>query len=317
MNTAAETRAGFGILLVMGSCLSLQLGAALATQLFGPLGPWGVTTLRLVLGAAILLLVVRPAMLRWNFGQWRAVVLFGITMGLMNGFFYAAIARIPLSVAVALEFLGPLVLSAVSSRRLLDLAWVLLAVGGMGLIGWESMTGADSLDPLGVVFALVAGVFWAGYVMASARVGRVVPGTGGLAASMAVSGLFLLPVGGASAIHAFQDVKLLGLAAATALLASVIPYSLELAALRRVPQNVFSILLSLEPAFAALFGWLLLAQHVSGLRILAIALVILASMGTTLSASMAARRHRARGQDRREDEPDPATGEVPAPALLG
>ena len=154
-----------------------------------------------------------------------------------------------------------------------------------------------------MVFALIAGLFWAGYVLASGHVGRLVPGTGGLAASMTVAGLLLLPVGAPSVVRAGQEPHLLGLALLTALLASVIPYSLELAALRRVPAQVFSILLSLEPAFAALFGWLLLSQPIEGLRLLAIALVVLASMGTTVSASLGARRTRRRVARQAEDEP--------------
>lgn len=300
---AQQTRAGSGVLLVIGSCISLQFGAALATQLFAPLGSWGVTTLRLVLGAVVLLVLTRPAVRAWDRRQWRAVALFGVTMALMNGFFYAAIARIPLGVAVALEFLGPLVLSAVTSRRVMDFAWVGLALGGMGLLGAQSVLGGAGLDPLGVVFALIAGLFWAGYVLASGHVGRLVPGTGGLAASMTVAGLLLLPVGAPSVVRAGQEPHLLGLALLTALLASVIPYSLELAALRRVPAQVFSILLSLEPAFAALFGWLLLSQPIEGLRLLAIALVVLASMGTTVSASLGARRTRRREARQAEDEP--------------
>lgn len=293
---AQQTRAGSGVLLVIGSCISLQFGAALATQLFAPLGSWGVTTLRLVLGAVVLLVLTRPAVRAWDRRQWRAVVLFGATMALMNGFFYAAIARIPLGVAVALEFLGPLVLSAVTSRRGLDFAWVGLALGGMALLGVQSVLG-------GAVFALIAGLFWAGYVLASGHVGRLVPGTGRLAASMTVAGLLLLPVGAGSVVRAGQEPHLLGLALLTALLASVIPYSLELAALRRVPGQVFSILLSLEPAFAALFGWLLLSQRIEGLRLLAIALVVLASMGTTVSASVGARRARRRAARVAEEEP--------------
>ncbi|QQC60577.1 hypothetical protein I6H58_06425 [Rothia kristinae] len=281
---AQQTRAGSGVLLVIGSCISLQFGAALATQLFAPLGSWGVTTLRLVLGAVVLLVLTRPAVRAWDRRQWRAVALFGVTMALMNGFFYAAIARIPLGVAVALEFLGPLVLSAVTSRRVMDFAWVGLALGGMGLLGAQSVLGGAGLDPLGVVFALIAGLFWAGYVLASGHVGRLVPGTGGLAASMTAAGLLLLPVGAPSVVRAGQEPHLLGLALLTALLASVIPYSLE-------------------PAFAALFGWLLLSQPIEGLRLLVIALVVLASMGTTVSASLGARRTRRRVARQAEDEP--------------
>jgi inner membrane transporter RhtA len=271
-----------GVGLVVGSCVSLQFGAAVAVQLFPQLGPWGVTTLRLGLAAVILLVFVRPSVRSWTRRQWTAVVLFGAAMGCMNGSFYAALERIPLGAAVSIEFLGPLVLAAVMARRLLDGLWVAIALGGMALLGLDSALGA-TLDPVGVVLALVAGAFWAGYVLTSARVGQLVPGAGGLAVALVVATLVVAPLGAPGALGAFGDPLLVGLALATALLASVVPYTLELSALRRLPAPVFSILLSLEPAFAALFGWLLLGQESGVLRTLAIVLVIVASAGVTLT----------------------------------
>lgn len=279
-SSARHTLAGVG--LVIGSCISLQFGAAVAVQLFPHLGAWGVTTLRLGMAAVILLVVVRPQVRTWTRKQWTAVVFFGAALGCMNGFFYASLERIPLGAAVSIEFLGPLVLAAVMARRLLDGLWVAVALGGMALLGLDSALGA-TLDPVGVVLALVAGVFWAGYVLTSARVGQLVPGVGGLAAALVVATLVVAPFGAPGAIGAFNDPVLLGLALVTALLASVIPYTLELSALRRLSAPVFSILLSLEPAFAALFGWILLGQGSGVLRNLAIALVILASVGVTLT----------------------------------
>lgn len=283
---ASQGRTGFGVLMVLGSCTSLQLGAAIATHLFPILGAWGVTSLRMAFAAVILLLIARPRVSGWTWHQWRSVILFGLALGGMNGFFYAGIDRIPLGAGVAIEFLGPLTLAAVLSRKMVDFLWVLLALCGMGVLGFESLTSSDAaLDPLGVMFVLVAGAFWAGYVLTSSKVGKIVPGTGGLAMAMVVATVAMAPVGGPTAVHAFSDPALLGVCAAVGLLSSVIPYSLELKALRVLPSATFSILLSLEPAFAALFGFFLLHQAVSPLRFLAITLVILASMGTTLSST--------------------------------
>ncbi|HEY4615836.1 MAG TPA: EamA family transporter [Citricoccus sp.] len=273
-----------GVVLVVGACVSLQFGAAVAVQLFPVLGPWAVTTLRLGLAAVILLAVSRPRVRGWSRAQWAAVVLFGLSMGAMNGSFYASIERIPLGVAVSVEFLGPLVLAAVLARRWVDGLWVGVALVGMALLAVDSATGTEALDPVGVVLALVAGAFWMGYILTSRRVGALVPGGGGLAVALVVATAVVLPAGAPGAAAAVTVPALLGLGLCVALLSSVVPYSLELNALRRLPPAVFSILLSLEPAFAALFGWLLLGQESSLLRTLALVLVIAASAGVTLTA---------------------------------
>jgi inner membrane transporter RhtA len=284
---APRGRSGPAVAMVLGSCASLQVGAALAARLFAVTGSTGATFLRLATGAAMLLVVARPAVRRWNRTQWRAIVLFGASLAAMNGFFYAALARIPLGTAVTIEFLGPLTLSAVLSRRLRDVAWVLLAGAGvttLGLAGGHSRAG---LDPLGVVFVLAAGVFWALYILASTHVGAAVQGQGGLAVAMSVGALVLLPGGIGGAGHAVRQPHLLLIAAGTGLLASVIPYSLEMSALRRLPQRAFGILLCLEPALATLAGWLLLGQRMGWLAIAAIGVVVVASAGSTLSAQRA------------------------------
>lgn len=275
------------VLMILASCTSLQFGSALAARLFPALGSWGVTSLRLGIAAIILLALVRPSVRRWTGVQWRAVLAFGLALGAMNGSFYAAIERIPLGTAVAIEFLGPLVLSAILSRRPADLACVALALAGIGMFGLESLTGAGDLDPVGVLFALIAAVLWALYVLASARVGREVPGQGGLAIALAIGALALLPLGAHGVTIAVGHPGLLVLALGTALLASVVPYTLELAALRRLPRHVFGILLSLEPAIATLAGLVLLAQVPSVFGLLAVVLVIAASAGTTVTARRA------------------------------
>jgi len=276
-----------GAALVFGSCVSLSIGAAFATQIFPALGAWGVTALRLSIAAVVMMLLVRPALSRWTRAQWKAALLFGIALGGMNGAFYAAIDRIPLGAAVAIEFLGPLVLSAALTRRLIDTAWLGLAVAGIALLGVDGMIGADPLDPIGVGFALIAAAFWAFYIRATARAGAVIPGRGGLAVAFVVASVLLLPFGVPAALTAAADPMLVLFAALTALLASIIPYTLELAALRRLPQRVFGILLSLEPATATVAGWLLLGQAASGLRLTAVAFVIAASIGVSLAARRA------------------------------
>lgn len=290
---ARAPRGGSGVpmtpvLFILGSCISLQFGAALATQLFPELGAWGTTTLRLGIAALVLMLIVRPKLHRFTKEQWIAVLLFGGAIGAMNGAFYASIARIPLGTAVAIEFLGPLAVAAILSTRRTDLLWVVLALAGVSLFGIESLTGSAALDGIGVLFALIAAVFWGLYILASARVGRLVPGQDGLAVAMVIGTLVVLPLGAPGALTGLLDMRLLALAAATAVLASVLPYTLELAALRRLPRHVFGILLSLEPVIALLAGVLLIGQHATPLRIAAAVLVVGASVGITLTARGAA-----------------------------
>ncbi|MEZ0141425.1 DMT family transporter [Microbacterium sp. NRRL B-14842] len=293
-----------GVALVIGSCLSLPFGAAVAAQLFPVLGPWGVTSLRVAIAALLLVVIVRPRPRAWTRSQWLAAVLFGVSLAAMNGFFYAAIDRIPLGPAVAIEFLGPLVLAAVLTRRLRDAVWVGVALLGMALLGVDGLVGAEPLDPLGVVFILIAAGFWVMYIRMSARVGALIPGSSGLAMGLVVAAVLLIPVGVPAAATVALDPQLLLLAAVTAVLSSVIPYSFELAALRRLPQRVFGVLLSLEPSFATLAGWLILGQDATPLRLLAVALVIAASVGTTLGVR----------RDRRGDgAAGPFTAPIPLP----
>lgn len=270
--------------MVLGSCTSLQVGAACAAGLFPRIGSTGATFLRLSVAALVLLAATRPAAHRWRRGQWGAVALFGLSLAAMNGSFYEAIARIPLGTAVTIEFLGPLTLSAVLSRRLRDLTWVVLAAAGVALLGLTGHGTGGRLDPAGVAWALTAGVFWACYILASARVGSLVPGQGGLAVAVAIGALALAPFGAWGVAVVVPRPDLLLLAAGTGVLASVIPYSLELSALRRLPARVFGVLLSLEPAIAATAGWLLLDQRQGPLQWLAVGVVVLASAGSTLTA---------------------------------
>lgn len=275
----------YSALLVLASCASLQFGAALAFQLFPVVGSWGMTALRLGLAAIILLIVIRPKVRAWNRKQWMAILLFGLSLAGMNGFFYAGIETVPLGPAVAIEFMGPLVLTAILSRRLREGLWIVLALGGMALFFLDDMLGESTLDPVGVGYILAAGAFWAFYILAGQRAGVQVPGAGGLAIAVSIAAICVLPFGAPTVFPAIgADPSLLLIALPAALLASVIPYSLEFAAMRRLPKPVFGILLSLEPAVAGLAGFLLLHQAISPLGILAMALVVAASAGSTLTA---------------------------------
>lgn len=273
--TAPDRSRATGVLLVLGSCASLQFGASAATQVFPAAGPWGVTVLRLAFAGIVLTALARPRVGAWSRGTWVKVVLFGVSLGLMNGFFYASIARIPLGVAVTVEFLGPLLLAATTGRRARDFAWIAVALAGILLIGF------NSLDPLGIVFALVAGAFWAAYILSSARVGAAVDGQGGLAVAFLVGALVQVPAGFHGAGVILADPTLIGWMALTALFGSLVPYALGLGALRRLPVGVFGILLSLEPVFAAAIGWWLLGQTPSAAVWAAVVCVVAASVGTT------------------------------------
>ena len=277
--------AGTAVLMVLGSCTSFQFGAALATHLFPVTGAPGATLLRLGLAALVLLAVTRPDVRGWRRAQWRPVLLYGVSLAGMNGFYYASLTRLPLSAAVTIQFLGPLTLSAALSRRWRDSGWIVLALLGVLTLGMADRHGGGTgLDPVGAVFALVSAAFWALYIMAGSRASAAVPGRGGVAVAMSAGALVLLPFGALGAWHAVGRPQPMLLAFGVALLASVVPYTLEFAAMRRTPRRVFGILLSLDPALATVAGWLLLGQHSSPVAIAAVATVITASVGSTLSA---------------------------------
>lgn len=277
-------RARFGpVALVVTAGVSVQFGAALAVMLMPRAGAAGVVTLRLAAAALVLLLVCRPKVRGYSRSDWSTVVWFGVAMAGMNGFIYQAIDRIPLGPAVTLEVLGPLVLSVVVSRRLLNLLWAGLALAGVVLLSTHGGGGLGGLDPLGVAFALAAGGMWAAYIVFSARTGRRFPQADGLALAMAVAAVLSLPLGVIEAGSALLHPGTLLLGLGVALLSSVLPYTLELLALRRLPAPTFAILMSLEPAIAATAGFLILNQALSALDAAAIALVIVASMGAVRS----------------------------------
>jgi inner membrane transporter RhtA len=262
--------------MVLGSVVSVQVGAAVATTLFGELKPEGAVLLRTLFGAVVLLALWRPAVRGLTRADWRLLFTFGFSLAAMNLSFYAALDRIPLGIAVTVEFIGPLGVAIAKSRRGKDILWVALAGAGIALLT-PSIGG--SLDALGVAFAALAGVFWAAYILLAARLGRTFEGGGGLALAMAISTLLLLPPGLAAGGGNLLDPGLLAIGVAVAVLSSAIPYSLELEALRRIPERTFGVLMSLEPAVAALSGLAFLGQAISARDAAAITLVISASAG--------------------------------------
>ncbi|MEV7201919.1 EamA family transporter [Streptomyces griseoluteus] len=262
--------------LVLAGGISVQFGGALAVTLMPRAGALGVVTLRLVAAAVVLLVVCRPRLRGHSRTDWGTVIVFGLTMAGMNGLFYQAVARIPLGLAVTLEVLGPLALSVFASRRAVNAVWAALALAGVFLLGGGGFSG---LDPLGVGFALSAGVMWAAYIVFSARTGRRFPQADGLALAMGVAALMFLPLGIVDAGTRLLNPTTIALGSAVALLSSVLPYTLELLALRRLPAPTFAILMSLEPAVAATAGFFVLHQTLSLTQAAAIALVIAASIG--------------------------------------
>jgi inner membrane transporter RhtA len=261
--------------LVLGAVASVQIGAAVATTLFDELGPSGTVLLRTAFAAVILVAIWRPSIPRGAPALLRDAALFGVALAAMNLSFYAAIDRIPLGIAVTLEFTGPFAVAVAGSRRPLDLVWVALAAGGILLL--SPIHG--SLDGLGVAFALVAGGFWAAYIVIAARIGRAFAGGQGLAWGMVVSTVLLLPGGLIGGGGELLRPGLLATGLAIAVLSSAIPYSLELEALRRLPKATFGVLMSLEPAVAALVGLVVLDQGLSTTEVVAVGLVVAASAG--------------------------------------
>jgi inner membrane transporter RhtA len=247
------------------------------------LGAAGAAGLRLVLASAMLLAWFRPPLLRYTRSQWAAIVPYGLALGVMNLTYYLAIARIPLGLAVTLEFVGPFVLAVVGSRKALDFLWVVFAATGIVLITpWTPTPGG--LDPLGVVLALSAGACWAIYILTGARVSRRVPEGQGVAAGMVVAMLTVMPFMLKEGHLERLTPGLFAAGLGVALLSSALPYTLEMLALGQLSSKTFGILMSLEPGVATVVGWLFLREHLTPLQWLAVALVSCASAGATLTA---------------------------------
>jgi inner membrane transporter RhtA len=272
---------------VLLAVLSVQGGAAIAKGMFPVLGATGTVGLRVVFSALMLLAAFRPRLGRFTGAQWRAVIPYGVVLGVMNVVFYLAIARIPLGLGVTLEFIGPLGVAVAGSRRALDVVWVVLAAAGIALIApWSG----GGVDPLGVALALAAGACWAAYIVLGGRLSRLVPGGAAVAVGMAIAALTVLPVALASGGLGRLTPRLLAAGLGVALLSSAVPYTLEMIALKALPARTFGILMSLEPAVAALAGLVFLEEMLTGAQWLAVALVIAASAGAALTARSATAR---------------------------
>jgi inner membrane transporter RhtA len=277
--------------MVIGGAFSVQFGAAIATHLFTRIGPSGAVGLRLVFAAVMLGLAVLVVPAMSGGAGWRSLLtmsradlgvalVFGVVLAGMNLSFYEAIARVPLGVGVTIEFAGPLAVTLIASRRPRDLIWAALAGAGVVLLAGRV---GHHLDSVGVILGLVAAAFWAAYILLSAETGRRFPGASGLAVAMVVSALIDLPIGIAHAGHHLLEPAVLGMGAAVALLSSALPYSLELAALRRLTPRAFGILMSLDPGIAAAAGLVILGQRLSIVELAALVLVVAANVGSTVS----------------------------------
>jgi inner membrane transporter RhtA len=270
-------------LLVLAAVASVQFGGALAKTLFDDVGPGGTVFLRVAFAAIVLAALWRPALAGRSATDWRLVISYGLVLVAMNLSFYEALDRIPLGIAVTFEFVGPLGVGVFGSRRPLDLVWVALAATGIVLL---SDFGNADLDGLGVALALLAGGFWAAYILLAARVGRAYPGGQGLALAMGAGTLMLAPIGVADGGGDLLGLGVLATGFGVAMLSSAVPYTLELEALRRMPAGVFGVLMSLEPAMAALAGFIVLDEGLATRELVAIVLVVTASAGAARGAGV-------------------------------
>jgi inner membrane transporter RhtA len=267
--------------------ISVQGGAALAKGLFPVLGPAGTVGLRIGLSALILLAAFRPRLNRLNRTQWRAIVPYGVVLGFMNMLFYFSLSRIPLGLAVTVEFSGPLAVAVFGSRKAVDLLWVMLAAAGIALI--TPWSGSRGVDPVGVLLAGAAGACWAAYLLLGGKVSRILPGGAAVAAGMMVAAITAVPIAAAVGRFTHLTAGRFAVGVGVALLSSAIPYTLEMIALKAIPARTFGILMSVEPAVAAFAGLIFLHEVLTPPQWLAVALVIAASTGSTLTSLRADR----------------------------
>ncbi|PWB23677.1 EamA family transporter [Flavobacterium sp. HTF] len=266
---------------VLLAIISVQCGAAIAKTLFPALGAAGTASIRIGISALILLLAYRPNLRQITPQQWKIVIPYGLSLGAMNLVFYFAIERIPIGLAVTLEFIGPLLVAIIGSRRIVDYIWVLLAAAGIVLIApWTN----NRIDTLGVLFALLAGALWAAYIVLGGKVSKIMNSGQAVSTGMLFAALLILPFGFYENGLINLTPKLFGMGVALALLSSAIPFTLEMKALGQLPPRTFSILMSLEPAAASICAFIFLQENLTFYEILAVVCVVVASAGSTLTA---------------------------------
>ncbi|WP_367754018.1 DMT family transporter [Flavobacterium sp. WC2430] len=266
---------------VLFAIISVQSGAAIAKTLFPSIGAAGTASLRIGISAIILFAVYRPNLFKITPNQWKIVIPYGLSLGAMNLIFYLAIERIPIGLAVTLEFIGPLVVAVMGSKRLLDYLWVLLAAAGIVLIApWSD----NGIDLLGVLFALLAGALWAAYIVLGGKISKIMKGGEAVATGMLFASILIVPFGILGNGLNSLTPTFLYLGIALALLSSAIPFTLEMKALGQLPPRTFSILMSLEPAAASICALIFLQEHLTFNEVLAVIFVVIASVGSTITS---------------------------------
>jgi inner membrane transporter RhtA len=279
----ARPEAGpLAIAALLGAMISIQISATFAKSLFPLVGAQGTTTLRLVVGGLMLVAVLRPWRVRPSRAIWPWLIAYGVMLGAMNLLFYQALKTIPLGIAVALEFSGPLLVASLSSRRGSDFAWIALAVIGIVLLS-PFMHAAGAIDPTGVVLALVAGGCWALYIVIAQKAGAEL-GAQTTAYGMAIAAVLVLPFGVAQAGSALIQPSILVSAVIVGLFSSALPFALEMVALTRMPARIYGTLTCLEPALGALMGFLFLRESLTALQCAGIAAVVIAAFGTAMTS---------------------------------
>ena len=269
--------------LILGSVISVQFGAAISVTIFDEVGVAGSTLLRLAFASLFLLLLSRPKVAQWSRTQVKTVLLFGVVLAAMNLAFYFAINILPVGIATTIEFLGPISIAAIFSRRLLDGLWVVLAASGVVLIA-QPWSGGGNLELSGILLSLLSAFFWGVYILVVQRANKVFPDRDGLTVAMMIGMAIVFIPGAISGGSTLVTPHILLIGAVIGLLSSLIPYSFELEALRRMPARVFGTLMSMEPAVAVFTGFIVLNQKPTLLELFAIALVVIASVGVTRTA---------------------------------
>ncbi len=281
--SAYDLRMLKAILFLIIAMASIQGGATVAKQIFPLVGPAGTSALRLFFATIILWIIFRPWKKTLTKDQMKKLLVYGACLGLMNLSFYYALERIPLGLAVSLEFTGPLAVAIFSSRKKVDYLWAILAGLGIFLI-LPSFQGSESLDIVGVILALVAGAFWAGYILYGKKAGKDIPGTLAATWGMTFAALFVVPAGLFTSAEKLFSWELVPFGVGVAILSSALPYTLEMISLKRIPTKTFGVLMSLEPALAAFAGLLFLNEHLTMPQWFAMLLIMISSLGSSLTA---------------------------------